>query len=173
MATQNPLDLLRDLFDWAVVRDSGVEVGVETPHSAGQAHGQKLDGRTQHGEGVARSGWNCDRGARSKIKGFIVDLDDHPAMQDVVRLRPSRAMQWCGRSSGCIDLEELVVIIGVSTIDLHSEYGVRSGELDSFPCGCVLNLMRHTSDARLTTLIESIPEIWECLVGHMPIGDWR
>jgi hypothetical protein len=63
-------------------------------------------------------------------------------------------MQRSGRPSRRVDLEELVVIIGVITVDLHGEDGVWGGELDAFPrCG-VLNLMRHISDVRLPALIE-------------------
>jgi hypothetical protein len=29
----------------------------------------------------------------------------------------------------------------------------------------VLNLMRHTGDARFAALIQSIPEFWECFTG--------
>ncbi len=75
-------------------------------------------------------------------------------MQDVIRLRPPRPMQRSGRPSRRVDLEELVVIIGVITVDLHGEDGVWGGELDAFSRGGVLNLMRHISDVRLPALIE-------------------
>ena len=58
-------------------------------------------------------------------------------------------MQWRGGSAGRVDLEELVLIIGVPCIDLDRENRVRSCELDTFPSGTVLNQMCHVSDARL------------------------
>jgi hypothetical protein len=52
----------------------------------------------------------------------------------------------------------------VCSIDLDGEDRVRSSNLNTFAGGRVLHLICHTSDVRLPTLIESIPEFWECFV---------
>ena len=137
-----------DFFDRSVAGQGRVEVGEEHAHGAGQAQSQEPRRRAEHSESVERSRRDADRRARPKIEGFVPDLDDHAPVQDVVGLRPSFAMRWSGRSPRRIDLEELVMPVGVGCVDLHGDDRVWGGEFDAFGSGGVLNQMRHTSDAR-------------------------
>ena len=52
MASQDLLDLLRDLLDRTAVRHSSVEVGEEYAHGSGQAYRQELHRRAEHRLGV-------------------------------------------------------------------------------------------------------------------------
>jgi hypothetical protein len=64
----------------------------------------------------------AEPGPRSKP--LVVDLDDQAAREHVVGLRPSSTVQRRGRAARCVDLEQLLLIIGMSRIDLDGDDGV-------------------------------------------------
>src|SRR5829696_5742418 len=102
---------------------------------AGQAQRKELRRRTQHCERMQRSRRNGHRRAWPEVKALILDLNDHATVEDVVGLRPTGAVQWCGGPARRVHLEELVLIISVSRIDLDREDRIRSGELDTIASG--------------------------------------
>src|SRR5829696_9531915 len=152
MASQDLLDLLRDLLDRTAAGYRGVEVGEESAHRPAQAYCQELRCGAEHCEGVQRSRRDGDRRTRREIEALILDLNQYPAVENVIGLRPAGAMRWCGRSARRVDLEEFVLIIGVCCVDLHGVDSVGSCELATLARGSVLNQMCHTSDARLAAL---------------------
>ena len=98
---------------------------------------------------VCSGAWrDGDRRAGPKVEGLILDPDNHSAIEDVIGLAPASSVQWGGRPPRRVDLEELILIVGMFRIDLHRENRVRQGELDALARGGVLNQMCHTSDAR-------------------------
>ena len=76
----------------------------------------------------------AEPGPRSNL---VLNLEDHAAVQHVIGLAPAGSVQRGGRPSRRLHLEELVLIISVSRIDLDREDRVRSGQLDTFAGGCV------------------------------------
>ncbi len=60
--------------------------------------------------------------------------------------RPNRSAMSSTRPPRRVDLEKLVVTVGVSRVDLHGEDRVQGGELGAFTCGGVLNPVPHAND---------------------------
>lgn len=69
-------------------------------------------------------------------------------MQYVVGLAPAGPVQRRCRPPRRVDLEKLVVTVGVSRVDLDGEDRVWGGELGAFASGGVLSQVRHADDAK-------------------------
>src|SRR6478672_11412860 len=123
-----PAGLRRSLLDRTAVRHSSVEIGVEPAHGAGQAHHQKLRRRAEHREGMQGSWRDGDRRPWSEVEALHLDFDDHPAVQYVVGLAPAGPVQRRCRPPRRVDLEKLVVTVGVSRVDLDGEDRVWGSE---------------------------------------------
>lgn len=86
-------------------------------------------------EGMRGSWRDGDRRPRPEVEALGLDFDDHPAVEYVVGLAPAGPVQRRCRPPRRVDLEKLVVTVGVSRVDLHGEDRVRGGELGAFTGG--------------------------------------
>jgi hypothetical protein len=123
MASQDLLDLLRNLLDRTAVRHGSIEVGKKSAPGPGQTYRQVLHRRAEHRFGVQRPRRDGDRRAGPEVEALILHLDDHAAVQNVVGLAPASPVQRCRRPAWRIDLEELVVTVGVPRITVMTASG--------------------------------------------------
>jgi DNA-binding CsgD family transcriptional regulator len=142
------LDPLGHVLDRQAMRNRRVKVGVETSHAAGQAHHQERGRWAEHREGVRGSRGNGDRPTWPEIVALVFNLDDHAALQDVVGLCPADLVERRGAPPGSVDLEELVLAVGILGGDLDRQYRVGRDQLGAFAGGGVLDVKRHGPDAK-------------------------